>query len=89
MKETTLGANQWLSDSERLIFDASSDTLHSLVKAKKLNTVELEKRRIYEDSESEAPNNVKRDTITDDLDNLKISLSPMQIRTFVVEIKEI
>ncbi|XP_067011637.2 lysosomal alpha-mannosidase [Anabrus simplex] len=64
LRETTLGANQWLTDSTRLIWKADTNEVfessHIKQKSKRLNFAE---------------------------DLLSVTLNPMQIRTFIIEVK--
>nr|CAI5853429.1 unnamed protein product [Callosobruchus analis] len=79
IKETTLGGNQWLADNHRLHFNASG-YLEDLIG----------QEATFDYSASEEANHIKRAILMDasnDLDNLQISLKPMQIRTFIIEIK--
>lgn len=74
IRETTLSANQWLDKAKRLQF--SSQTTD----ANEVNTT-------TEDVTSNA-NGVNQDTSTDnETTDLTIVLKPMEIRTFVVELK--
>lgn len=65
LRETTLGANQWLNDNERLHFGRDSDS----------NDQENDINYLL----------YKRQTSSSDM--LKIVLNPMQIRTFVIDVK--
>ncbi|EEZ99703.1 Alpha-mannosidase 2-like Protein [Tribolium castaneum] len=60
IRETTLGANQWLEKNERLEFEAKD---------------------LFRKNE-------KRATLIRALDDYQITLNPMQIRTFVIEIEK-
>ncbi|XP_049857125.1 lysosomal alpha-mannosidase-like isoform X1 [Schistocerca gregaria] len=63
-RETTLGANQWLSDSKRLKWRVESNDIHR-------DTYSRHSSSYYYDD-----------------DDLTITLNPMQIRTFIIEVKE-
>ncbi|CAH0546840.1 unnamed protein product [Brassicogethes aeneus] len=88
IKETTLGGNQWIEENERLVFD-TSDSIESLIDKSFLSKEQLESRIKYEESDSETINNVKREVKQDNLADLKITLHPMQIRTFIIEISPV
>ncbi|CAH1973774.1 unnamed protein product [Acanthoscelides obtectus] len=80
IKETTLGGNQWLSDNHRLHFETAG----------KLEDLLREEGAFDDTKSTEESTHTKRATIIDaseDVDNLKIKLTPMQIRTFIIEIK--
>ncbi|CAH1141510.1 unnamed protein product [Phyllotreta striolata] len=79
MRETTLGGNQWLSDNQRLRFDSDS-LLEDLWKADG-GYQEWAKQK-WMDSFKEP-----RDFIEDfKEDDMKITLNPMQIRTFILNV---
>lgn len=71
MRETTLSANQWLNEVNRLQFKAKT--------VADLNEIPLSD----EFSESNDLEDEK-----DDYANFKITLNPMEIRTFVVKLKK-
>lgn len=89
IKETTLGANQWLSENERLNFDVAA-SLEALVNLdQSVDDSELRKKW---NRMGDINNNVKRGVVIEvpeDLEDFTISLSPMQIRTLVIEVKKI
>lgn len=93
IQETTLGANQWLKDNERLQF-GTTGTLEEVVmdKYSSFNESEMKNRRSWMDSLNDLNSQKKRavliDVLEDDVNDLVITLNPMQIRTFVIEIKK-
>ncbi|XP_017786052.1 PREDICTED: lysosomal alpha-mannosidase isoform X1 [Nicrophorus vespilloides] len=95
-KETTLGANQLLGESKRLQFRTGS-SLDDLVDMydfyEPVDEQEDENwikgKQAYRTSEFDA-NDINfhvMDTLEEDTDRFQITLLPMQIRTFVIEIK--
>ncbi|CAH1119882.1 unnamed protein product [Phaedon cochleariae] len=89
IRETTLGANQWLSDNQRLHFNASSpledlladDSLdaHQRAARAKWNLSFLERRTEGVEHTNDG---------LDDISGLKVVLSAMQIRTFIIDIEK-
>ncbi|PSN50451.1 Lysosomal alpha-mannosidase [Blattella germanica] len=67
-RETTLGANQWLNETQRLKWTTESNEIDS-------DFTSEEKENHFSSSAEEA-------------DPLTITLSPMQIRTFVIQVKD-
>jgi len=63
-RETTLGGNQWLSESHRFEWESESNDIDST----------------WDDEELPLPSE-------NDEDALSITLVPMQIRTFVIDIQ--
>ncbi|KAJ8919646.1 hypothetical protein NQ315_006173, partial [Exocentrus adspersus] len=85
LRETTLGANQWLSDNNKLEFEVAA-SLEALVDVdQRIDDSKL--RGKWNDNGNGS--NVKRAVlqVPQDLDDFTITLQPMQIRTFVVEIQ--
>ncbi|CAG9760144.1 unnamed protein product [Ceutorhynchus assimilis] len=82
-QETTLGGNQWLKDNHRLHFNTNG-TVEDLL---------YQDYNIVTDYETETHllrNSIKRHTVINafDDDSLNVSLSPGQIRTFIIQIKK-
>lgn len=88
IKETTLGANQWLSENERLKFDIAA-SLEALVHLdQSVDDSELRKKW---NRTTFINNNAKREVVIEvpvDVEDFTINLTPMQIRTFVIEVKK-
>lgn len=91
MEETTLGANQWLKDNQRLNF-STSGTLEELVSEDYTPSIEYEtaaqglwtEQNVYK-------NEVKRETVInmeDNIEDFEIVLNPSEIRTFIINIKK-
>lgn len=74
MRETTLGANQWLNEVDRLQFEAKTEATSNEVS----DSTEYELNEIDDQLDSEAE---------DDSTDFKVTLKPMEIRTFVVKLK--
>lgn len=72
LRETTLSANQWLNEANRLQFKAE--------------TVADESNVIPVSEEYSESNELEEEN--DDYTNFKITLNPMEIRTFVVKLKK-
>lgn len=91
MRETTLGANQWLSEVERLQFKAKTEADSD----ENSSTTEIPwSTEIPSSTEfSNEPNEVEDETSPEYEDkemnntNFEITLNPMEIRTFVVKLK--
>lgn len=73
IKETTLGANQWLEDNQRLQYKTGKN-MDSLMQP---------------DATPDDPDDGPKEFIAkaDDLDDFVVALRPMQIRTFVVNMR--
>nr|XP_023026878.1 lysosomal alpha-mannosidase-like isoform X2 [Leptinotarsa decemlineata] len=82
LRETTLGANQWLSDNHRLHFNTSSYLEDSLPK----NDKDASARIKWNSSLKNRMMDTKVDSLDDPID-LKIVLTAMQIRTFIIEME--
>lgn len=79
MRETTLGANQWLNEVERLQFETKEEAASNEIS----DSTEFEESNETEDTivpEAEG------ETYYEHTD-FKITLKPMEIRTFVVKLK--
>ncbi|KAJ8964251.1 hypothetical protein NQ314_005027 [Rhamnusium bicolor] len=92
LRETTLGANQWLSENHRLQFETAGN-LEDLLNGNYqiLDEDEEESRNKLNSEQSDSRNYVKRETLVevpDSTDNFEITFQPMQIRTFVIEINK-
>lgn len=74
IRETTLSANQWLDKANRLQFTSKTTD------ANEVNTT-------TEDATTNENRDQQNETTNDAADDLTIELNPMQIRTFVVELK--
>lgn len=77
IRETTLSANQWKDEANRLLFTTKTTN------SNEINTT-------TEDFALDEPNEnrTKRDqSLTDDTEDFTILLNPMEIRTFIVELK--
>lgn len=89
IKETTLGANQWLEKNKRLDFPAGESIEHILDGKLNDDKIQSHLREIWMRNNDEYSNYVKRDiSMNDNLEDLVINLTPMQIRTFVIEFKK-
>lgn len=100
IRETTLSANQWLNEAKRLHFKAKTEddlneNFTSTVSFTS-ETPETEKRQLKLDINPDVSprqyfkraNKYKRQhAIEDDDDDLTITLKPMEIRTFIVELE--
>lgn len=97
IRETTLSANQWLNQAKRLHFKANTDnlneTLASSLTASNQETNEpknnirphISGRQYFETSNKR---HFKRHRAAEyDQSDLKITLKPMEIRTFIVELE--
>ncbi|XP_030751009.1 lysosomal alpha-mannosidase-like [Sitophilus oryzae] len=84
LEETTLGANQWLKDSDRLKFKTNS-TLEQLF-YEDYNT-NIEYATVVKKAWIEGSKTKPQPTLKDNLDELEISLNPSDIRTFIIGIK--
>ncbi|XP_030753915.1 lysosomal alpha-mannosidase-like [Sitophilus oryzae] len=84
LEETTLGANQWLKDSDRLKFKTNS-TLEQLLN-EDYNT-NIEYATVVKNAWIEGSKTKPQPTLKDNLDELEISLNPSDIRTFIIGIK--
>lgn len=82
MRETTLGANQWLSDNHRLNFDTNVN-LEDLWDTDK-NYQTWAKNKWNQNMKHREPQTSHHRS--ENLDELLIVLSPMQIRTFIFDI---
>lgn len=84
IRETTLGANQWLDEKHRLHFKKGTPLEDFIMFGEGANMKRWLKWKIYQ-------NDLHRGRVvseTDTQDQYKISLNPMQIRTFIVEAKK-
>lgn len=79
IRETTLSANQWLDRAERLQFTVETDNK---------STISASEDKLTSSDKDEA-NRLKVDSNSDILpnENFQITLNPMEIRTFAVEMK--
>ncbi|XP_060519654.1 lysosomal alpha-mannosidase-like [Cylas formicarius] len=84
LRETTIGANNWAEDNERLQF-ALNGTLEELVDESGLSDYEKHAKKLWEFDES-VNMAFEAQLLQDDLDNLQVVLTPGQIRTFAIEI---
>lgn len=83
IRETTLGANRWLNETQRLSFKKGAP-LEDFVIQKEMETKRWLKWKIYQ-------NDLHRSREINEIisqDQYKITLNPMQIRTFIVEVKK-
>lgn len=102
IKETTLGANQWLQDNKRLKFGAGgnledvTDQLDGLNKSSSVANENYWTEGLFHWRQSQTESNDVTSNFSDyvDVSNVSsskndfvIALSPMQIKTFVVEVK--
>ncbi|XP_057661695.1 lysosomal alpha-mannosidase-like isoform X1 [Diorhabda carinulata] len=86
LQETTLGGNQWLSENHRLQFNVGS-TLEDLWADEKISEYQKWAQNKWKANLKERVIAEAKD-LSDDVDNLKILLNPMQIRTFILNIKK-
>ncbi|XP_030753916.1 lysosomal alpha-mannosidase-like [Sitophilus oryzae] len=84
LEETTLGANQWLRDSNRLKFKTNS-TLEQLV-YEDYNT-NIEYANVVKNAWMERSKITPQSILQDNLDDLQITLNPSDIRTFIIGIR--
>lgn len=100
IRETTLAANQWLSDSERFKFTEKANDQNEIASSVAAHTASqpdeaaesttsikpiVSSRQYYGDRKYGGfQRNRKAEA---DMDNTTITLSPMEIRTFVVDIE--
>lgn len=80
LKETTLGGNQWLNENKRLYFDEGDDL-------EKLKTSRSARHRTTNQNEKRTFTSKKKSRVAEDIDNLQITLNPMEIRTFVATVE--
>lgn len=99
IKETTLGANQWIEDNKRLKFSAGGNLEDQLCGFNKSSSVTNENYWTegllhWKQSQTESNDvmsnfseyvDVKSDNVSSKNDFV-IALSPMQIKTFIVEV---
>lgn len=99
IRETTLGANQWLSENDKLTFNVDS-TLEDVAKNQTLGEEAQETLwengwKTWIDNQCET-NDIDnplekmhgdQQSGTNIMDEFQVTLEPMQIRTFIVEIK--
>ncbi|XP_072399843.1 lysosomal alpha-mannosidase-like isoform X2 [Diabrotica undecimpunctata] len=85
IRETTLGANQWLSENHRLNFD-SGLPIEDLWLAHKVS--DYQNWAQYKWRESITKRVVDETDEKDNVEDLQILLKPMQIRTFVLNISK-
>lgn len=93
IQETTLGANQWLKDNSRIKFEASGNLEDVALKdVHSFNKTELEAIEKWTSDGNDLHQQQKRAVLIevpeDNINDLIIALKPMQIRTFVIEIKK-
>lgn len=75
--ETTLAANQWLDEAKRLNFTSKIDNLNEIPTSMDVQTTETPDQVKLLDQHKAARDNANDFTIT---------LNPMEIRTFIVEL---
>lgn len=94
IRETTLSANQWLDEAKRFHFKAKTEDENSISFISE--SPEKEKRQLKLDINPDISprqyfkraNKYKRQhAIEDDDDDLTITLKPMEIRTFIIELE--
>lgn len=84
IRETTLGANQWLDENQRLRFKKGAPLENFVITEEGAKMKRWLKWKIYQ-------NDLHRGRVVNEAytqDQYKISLNPMQIRTFIVEVKK-
>lgn len=86
LQETTLGANQWLKDNERLRFNTTG-TLEDLLYNDE-NT-DIEYANLINEKWNNKEENVGNVALNDNINDFEVVLNPSDIRTFVLEIKRI
>lgn len=79
VRETTLSANQWLDEAKRLNFTNKIENSNSF------GTEQKESERIS--SAKQFKNHHHRSFESNDDDDLTITLNPMEIRTFIIELE--
>lgn len=104
IKETTLGANQWLQDNKRLKFGAGgnledvTDQLDGFNKSRSVANENYWTEGLFHWRQSQTESNDVSSNFSDYVDvegisnvssenDFVIALSPMQIKTFIVEVK--
>lgn len=98
IRETTLSANQWLEESKRLHFKAETDEINDIAATTEALTSEApdkeHRHRRLDIKPDVSPrqyfkraNKFQRALNDDDENDLTITLKPMEIRTFIVELE--
>ncbi|XP_060520149.1 lysosomal alpha-mannosidase-like [Cylas formicarius] len=90
--ETTLGANEWLKDNERLKFKTNG-TMEELISCEyyNFNDNETFTRNLMHETGAYGKMERKREVVIyadDYTEDFEVVLAPMQIRTFIIDIKK-
>lgn len=93
IRETTLSANQWLNEAKRLHFEAKTEDSNELDSSTGTTTSEVPEQEKLQSSIDISPRqyyikaNKHHRAIENDENDFTITLEPMEIRSFIVQLE--